>query len=61
MDAMNILHSSFKYANSAESSKPNYLKNKFDRIRRELREQAEAEKAKPIATVRTLKTMKEKA
>jgi hypothetical protein len=38
----------FKYTNSADSAKPGYLKNKFDRIRRE---QADAEKAKPKARI----------
>ena len=44
-----ILNREFRYVNSAVSSKPNYLKNKFDRIRRELVARAEAEKAEAEA------------
>lgn len=47
----------FHYTNSAKSSEPNYLKNKFDKIIREQRKFAEAEKAKPV-NVRVLKELK---
>lgn len=46
-----ILNREFRYVNSAVSSKPNYLKNKFDRIRRELAAKDEADKAKPQARI----------
>ena len=35
----------FPYTPAADSAKPNYLKDKFDRIRRELREKAAADEA----------------
>ncbi len=34
----------FQYTSAEDSRRPGYLKNKFDRIRRELREKAEREK-----------------
>lgn len=36
------LDKSFKYTTAAESAKPGYLKAKFDKIWRQLREEAEA-------------------
>ena len=39
----------FKYATAAESERPNYLKTRFDKIRRELREQAERERVQSEA------------
>lgn len=53
-----IYSRNFRYVNAAESSKPNYLKDKFDRIWREQRKRAEAETAKPVATVRAIKAAK---
>lgn len=50
-----ILNPEFRYTNSADSAKPGYLMRKFDRIRRELKEEAEREAAKPTATVRAIK------
>jgi len=40
----------FKYTTAEDSRKPGYLKAKFDRIRRELREKEEAERVKAEAT-----------
>lgn len=42
-----ILSKEFKYTNAADSSKPGYLKAKFDRIRRELKEQTEKAAQQP--------------
>ena len=39
----------YAYSTAEESRKPGYLKAKFDRIRRELREQEAAKKAKEEA------------
>ena len=40
----------FKYTTAEDSMKPNYLRNKFAQVRRELREKAERERAQAEAT-----------
>jgi hypothetical protein len=44
---MSLLDRSWKYTTADESKKPNYLRKKFERIRREL---AEQQKLKPSVT-----------
>lgn len=39
----------FKYTTAEDSMKPNYLRNKFAQVRRELREKAERERAQAEA------------
>lgn len=44
----------FSYTNAADSAKPGYLKNKFDKIRRELAAKSEAIKIEVQAKVRRI-------
>jgi len=48
------------YVCAADTAKPNYLKDRFDKIIKAQKEAAEREAAKPSATVRALKTAKAK-
>lgn len=48
------VNTAFVYTNAADSSRPGYLKAKFDRERKRLREIAEREKARPRAVVRKI-------
>ena len=43
----------FQYSNAAATDKPGYLKAKFDKERKRL---ADAAKAAPVATVRSIQT-----
>ena len=47
---MGKIDKSFQYTSAEDSRRPGYLKVKFDRIRRELREKEEAERVKAEAT-----------
>ncbi|MCR4305290.1 MAG: hypothetical protein NUV63_13900 [Gallionella sp.] len=51
----------FNYTDAENTARPGYLAAKFARVKREQREKAEREAAKPSAIVRALKTAKEKA
>ena len=55
---MSLLDDKFKYTSAEDSRKPNYLRNKFNAVRKTLRDAAEAQKKVEQEAARVVTTIK---